>query len=641
MAGPTLRLNLNTTGVKQGARDVNAAFDKIKTSAKETEQALGKTSSATNTLGQRFSNVAKNMSGGQRFVLQNTTNQVGDMAVQLAMGTSAMRTMGQQLPQLFAGFAILGGTLGTVAPILGVIAAIGFPIAAMFGSMGGEAKSLSDRLDALGEHIDNIDKNFKVSTTSVDQLRQKYGELALDVKAAAQATVEFDLYQGLRDAKSLQGELIDTFQRTVTLGQKAQTILQDNTAAFVEMGLTQKEIENLVNLMAKFDVGLDSAQKIQSAVERIAAASTETELAEALLRFNQVLLRANPNSDEAADKIEEVAKQSKSAGEMVAYMVTQLQNFSREAQTATAASSGLGGALLSTVTNGSLDFDINDFTSDTTDPESLLMRQSVIANKATGQQARAARRKLDAENKAAAAKAEAARKAEITRLQNVAKQYKPALTAAQEYNKAMTDLNKAVAMGAITQEQGVIATAEATRQYQIAIGELADYDAVANTFARGLENSMMALVDGSMSVQDAFKSMAAAVIKELYRVLVVQQLVNAAMGIFGYSPAAGGGYIKTPPVTGVGAYGGPVGAGNGIVVGERGPEIFYPSTKGTIVPNKEMGGGVVVNQTINVTTGVQQTVRNEIQTMLPQIAEASKAAVLDARRRGGSFASAF
>ncbi len=53
------------------------------------------------------------------------------------------------------------------------------------------------------------------------------------------------------------------------------------------------------------------------------------------------------------------------------------------------------------------------------------------------------------------------------------------------------------------------------------------------------------------------------------------------------------------------------------------------------------GGEVVVNQTINVTTGVQQTVRNEIQSMLPQIAEVSKAAVLDARRRGGSFANAF
>lgn len=639
MAGPTLRLNLDAMGVKQGARDVDAAFDKVKQGAKETEVAIGKTSSATQTLGQRLTHVSKNMSGQQRFVLQNTTNQFGDMAVQMAMGTGAMRTMGQQLPQLFAGFAILGGTLGTVAPILGVIAAVGFPIAAMFTNMGGEAQGLADKLDALGEHIDNIDKNFKVSTTSVEKLRQKYGELALDVKAAAQATVEFDLYQGLRDAKALQGELLDAFQRTVTVGQGAQQILIDNAQAFRDMGASQSDINNLVNLMSQFDVGLDSAQKIQSAVERIAAASTETELAEALLQFNQVLLRSNPNSDEAADKIEEVAKQSKSAGEMVAYMVTQLQNFSREAVTATTASSGLNTAL-GTVTDGSFDFDINDFTSDTTDPESLLMRQSLTPDKAAGQAARAARRKLDAENKAAAAKAEAARKAEITRLQNVAKQYKPTITAAEEYNKAITELDKAVAMGAITQEQGAIATAEATRQYQIATGAAIDFDAVGTMLANGLTNSLMALTDGTKSASDAFKDMARQIIAELYRVLVVQQIVNAAMGAFGFSPAAGGGYTRTP-VTGQGAFGGPVGAGNGIVVGERGPEVFYPAMNGTIVPNDAANGNVVVHQNFNFSANGDETVKQLIAQAAPKIASMTQTAIMDARRRGGQMKQVF
>jgi uncharacterized phage protein gp47/JayE len=53
------------------------------------------------------------------------------------------------------------------------------------------------------------------------------------------------------------------------------------------------------------------------------------------------------------------------------------------------------------------------------------------------------------------------------------------------------------------------------------------------------------------------------------------------------------------------------------------------------------GSGVVVNQTINISTGVQQTVRAEIQSLLPQISNAAKAAVIDAKRRGGSFANAF
>ena len=56
-----------------------------------------------------------------------------------------------------------------------------------------------------------------------------------------------------------------------------------------------------------------------------------------------------------------------------------------------------------------------------------------------------------------------------------------------------------------------------------------------------------------------------------------------------------------------------------------------------------MGGGesVVINQTINVSTGVQQTVRTEIKQLMPQIADAAKSAVVDAKLRGGSYGRAF
>jgi hypothetical protein len=78
------------------------------------------------------------------------------------------------------------------------------------------------------------------------------------------------------------------------------------------------------------------------------------------------------------------------------------------------------------------------------------------------------------------------------------------------------------------------------------------------------------------------------------------------------------------------------------MVGERGRELFVPNQSGRIVPNNQIGGGgVTVNQTINLTTGVSQTVRAEVTNMLPQIKEAAKGAVLDARRRGGSFSTAF
>ena len=83
-------------------------------------------------------------------------------------------------------------------------------------------------------------------------------------------------------------------------------------------------------------------------------------------------------------------------------------------------------------------------------------------------------------------------------------------------------------------------------------------------------------------------------------------------------------------------------AGQPYMVGERGPEMFVPNQSGSIVANNSMGAGsgVVVNQTINVTTGVQSTVRAEIAGLMPQIAQAAKGAVADARVRGGNFSRA-
>jgi hypothetical protein len=153
-----------------------------------------------------------------------------------------------------------------------------------------------------------------------------------------------------------------------------------------------------------------------------------------------------------------------------------------------------------------------------------------------------------------------------------------------------------------------------------------------------MEDAFMSMVDGTMTAQDAFKSMAASIIKELFRVLVVQRLVGGITTALGF-PSAG-------PVVGA-ASGRSMQAGQPAVVGEHGRELFVPQTAGRVLSvaqaqNAVGGGGtVVVNQTINVSTGVQQTVRAEIKQLMPQIAESAKSAVVDAKRRGGSYGRAF
>ena len=167
-----------------------------------------------------------------------------------------------------------------------------------------------------------------------------------------------------------------------------------------------------------------------------------------------------------------------------------------------------------------------------------------------------------------------------------------------------------------------------------------------------MENSFMSMVDGTKSVKDAFKSMAADIIKELYRVLVVQQIVNSAKtamgGFFADGAAFSGGRVTAFANGGV--VGGPtyfpMSGGKTGLMGEAGPEAIMPLKRGA---NGKLGvsveggsGSVVVNNNINVTGGSDPAaIRMEVAKLMPQITSATKSAVIDARRRGGQMKAAF
>jgi hypothetical protein len=199
---------------------------------------------------------------------------------------------------------------------------------------------------------------------------------------------------------------------------------------------------------------------------------------------------------------------------------------------------------------------------------------------------------------------------------------------------AWTALNGAVAAG--TTEVNIFgdASAEAADKAggaaKKAVEELTQQQenmkAIANTIRDSFSSAFMSMVDGTKSVKDAFKDMARSIIMKLYEVLVVQRIVNGAMGLVGkVFPSL------APFVSGARAMGGPVTGGKAYLVGERGPELVVPSRNGQVVPNNQIGGGgVSVTQNISFGAGVS---RAEIQAMLPKIVESTKAAVFDAQRR--------
>lgn len=125
-----------------------------------------------------------------------------------------------------------------------------------------------------------------------------------------------------------------------------------------------------------------------------------------------------------------------------------------------------------------------------------------------------------------------------------------------------------------------------------------------------LEDALVGLVTGTKSASQAFKDMARSILADLARIMIQQQITLPLAQSMGFK------------VAGAEAMGGGVTSGRPYLVGERGPELFVPGRTGSIVPNHKLGGasgGVTVNQTINLSTGVSDTVRAEVLNMLPQI----------------------
>lgn len=210
--------------------------------------------------------------------------------------------------------------------------------------------------------------------------------------------------------------------------------------------------------------------------------------------------------------------------------------------------------------------------------------------------------------------------------------------AQEQFNDAQEVLNRALAEGVISQQEYNDAMSVSKQRFQQAAFEASGLTSVMDVVQSSMEDAFMSMIDGTASAKDAFKSMASSIIRELFRVLVVQRLVGGITTALGLPSVA--------PLVGA-ASGRSMQAGEPHIVGEHGRELFVPQTAGRVLSVAQAqnavggGGAVVVNQTINVSTGVQQTVRAEIKQLMPQIAESAKSAVVDAKRRGGSYGRAF
>jgi phage-related minor tail protein len=179
---------------------------------------------------------------------------------------------------------------------------------------------------------------------------------------------------------------------------------------------------------------------------------------------------------------------------------------------------------------------------------------------------------------------------------------------------------------------------------------------ISNMLESSMEKAFMSIVDGTSSVKDAFKAMASDIIKELYRIFVVKRITGMISGAIpglggnilpnangnafsngNVVPFANGGVVGSPTTF-------PMAGGKTGLMGEAGPEAIMPLKRGKdgkLGVAADGGGTVVVNNHFNISANGDDSVKRIVRQQIPQIAEATKAAVVDAKRRGGSYGRAF
>ena len=176
-----------------------------------------------------------------------------------------------------------------------------------------------------------------------------------------------------------------------------------------------------------------------------------------------------------------------------------------------------------------------------------------------------------------------------------------------------------------------------------------------------ITNGFMAMVDGSQSVENAFKGMLRNILLEIYKQQVAEPAAEGIGNLLkkGFSSWFGGGQttasaygnifqngsVKAFANGGVvnGATFFPMSNGTGLM-GEAGPEAIMPLKRG---PNGKLGveasGGqqVVVNQSFNFAANGDESVKKIIAQAAPQIAQMTQKQIMDSRRRGGQMKAAF
>lgn len=572
------------------AAQTNSAIKGLDQVSKSTQRVGQSVQNAQSKMGSFNNSVTAGNVNLRKFAMggaQQAGYQIGDFAVQVANGTSKMQAFGQQAPQLLQIFGPIGAVVGAAVAIF---AAFGVAIQKAGGDFLGLTTALDKGRDAL-----------EASKKQTKGYREELALLSSGLKTVEQLELQ-------RAASAVRMEIASRQARIEEQkGQKGR----NNTSRLLMI-----EIEARQGLLKSIEKQLIVSQAFQKSIEGPITAAE---------RFKDVVFDPRaPNYDPIVAEFARVSLAIDDASSKSDTLSTKVNKVAL----AVAKANQKGRKFEDWV------FDVRDARFDPVIAEFARLQMGIESANDSGE-------KLSKN---------------VNKISNIMGQVKQKNEIIFDPRDPRYDAMR-VKMFQIAEEtrnagDAGDAASSGFKKLSETINkdlspELVRLQSIQNAVSSSFEAGLMSMVDGTKSVKDAFRSMASEIIKELYRIFVVKQITGFISGFIS-DPAMFGGMGGTGSIGSVRPMARPASldgggyTGNGARAGGldgKGGFMAMMHPRETVVDHtKGQGGGITVIQNNTFQSGVT---RSEVSALLPRMVEASKAAVLDAKRQGGSYGKGF
>lgn len=567
-------LIFNTQAAQQDVASLVVQLKTAQDALKKTQAGAGGAAGAVQKTGRAFG------SAGQS--IQNASFQVADFATQIQGGTDVTRALSQQLPQLLGGFGALGAAIGAGVAILG-------PMIGNMINLGERTKTVEQATKDATDAFDRMEASQATLNATVTELREKYGEFAIEVAQVNNALAELDKREAF---KALQVGI------ATVLGQLQETVyVADDTRASLD------EIASVGNSIATLQVTEGFAKKL---------GLTKPELAAGVAALKDIQQNANLEAAVPAARLfVETLADGTPAAAGLARQLSVLLGQALEFEKVSQRISGVGAGGFS-------------FTPEIVAGVEYTNTQGEKNVESQLKQIEEAQKRQEAAQKAAATASRKAATEYQAFLNTIGRGTTPLQTAAFQIRQAEENLAKFQSRMTPEQLEQANAYLEGLRTKMDEIGFKDKWDAmgasieaaktplmefydqlkqvgdsIAESFASGITDAFMAFIDGSKSAEDAFKEFAVSFLKQITAMILkatilfaiqtalggmgggLGNLLGGGGGIYGAGGVfrggrelkkfANGGVVTSPTLF-------PMSSGAGLM-GEAGPEAIIPLTR--------------------------------------------------------------